>query len=491
MDTKTPFEPADSVSVGVQTFAQLFSGQGLPLAIDTYQRGFVWNDEKIKQLALDLAEYQDTQDPKPDYYMGTVLLHRNDAKQLRFIIDGQQRLTALCLLHSAVRGNLPGNCAMTYSPASARRIRSAAEVYRQEAPGICDEIFNRIVFTVVMVDDVDLAFTFFDTQNNRGVPLHATDLLKAHHLRVVAGAQGAQRERLQEVCARRWEGLQQGSTVISHEQEFTASLFGKFLWRARSWTGKQVASASHDALLHEFERDTWPVEEDHATVPLYSSRNNRMGAALTLNAEGACEIQLRPLVLGSRPTDLPFAIRQPIHKGIGFFLYTDKYAALLRRLLHDEAVAPEILRARELYQTLVMTNSLFLREIHVLALLMFADQFGDSRLWEFSLWLEHALGALRLNQDQVRRETAQKFFRDADLNLLDVIAGAYRPEQVIRHLRQNTKTDEAYAQEQVQRSGSGVQARYKQAVLRYFHKEADSLQHKRQWIEAALREHRA
>lgn len=478
------------VEVGVLTFTELFEGPGLPLGVDTYQRGFVWSDEKVRQLALDLSEYEAAADPKPDYYMGTVLLHRNEGKRRRFIIDGQQRLTALCVLHAAVKGSVPRNCEMTYSPQSATRIRSAAALYEEESREIHPATFSRIAFTIICVDDVDLAFTFFDTQNNRGVPLHATDLLKAHHLRVVAGAQGPQRDRLQDVCARRWEGLQQGRPVMSHAQEFTASLFTKFLWRARCWTGRQAGPGSHEALLAEFEDEVWPVESDHASIPLYPSRHNRRAAALTLNVQGEEEMQVQPLAFTPRADDLPFAIRQPIHEGLGFFLYTDKYAALLRRIMSDDTASPEVERTRAVYQALLTTNSLFLREVFLLSLLMFADQFGEVKLWEFSLWMEHALGAVRLEKQQVRRETAQNFFKERDVNLLDVIARAYRPEQVIRHLRQHHAGQAVYAQEQVALNAGTVQATYKLAVLRYFGKEEGSLQNKHRWIEALVGKYR-
>ena len=96
------------VNISVLTFTQLFEGTSasegvFPLAVDTYQRGFVWNDEKIRQLTKDLVVYQKKKDPKPPYYMGTVLIHKNASKKKRFIIDGQQRLTALCILHQKLK----------------------------------------------------------------------------------------------------------------------------------------------------------------------------------------------------------------------------------------------------------------------------------------------------------------------------------------------------------------------------------------------------
>jgi hypothetical protein len=476
------------VHVEVLSFASLFNESAFPLAVDTYQRGFVWRDDKVRQLADDLSAYQQADDPKPPYYMGTVLIHRHAEKEKRFLIDGQQRITALCLLHSQLKNSLPTHCALSYSPKSARRIRAAADVLREHVCIPDAGIFDQIVFTVISVDRVDLAFTFFDTQNNRGVPLHATDLLKAYHLRAVDAASVEQNEALQTLCAQRWEGIQRGTPLMSHDQEFAQSLFAKFLWRARYWTGQRVSLGGHDALMAEFQQHTWKSEGDPATIPLYRSRHNRLGTALTLRRDGHGEIHTNRISLSPKPEDLPFAIRQPIHKGIGFFLYADKYAALLRRLVVEPNDTVEVVRFRDVYEKLVMANSLFLREIFLLAAVMFADQFDDEKLWEFSLWLDHALGAIRLEKQQVRYEAAQNFFKHDTLNLLDVIASGYRPEQVIAHLKANHTHAKTYSDETIE-LGKGVQGIYKQAVLAYYGRiDVTSLHGKHAWIDAKLKE---
>lgn len=467
--------------VDVLSFSKLFDEAIFPLAVDTYQRGFVWSDDKIRQLVNDLTAYQADAAPKPPYYMGTILLHRNKDKKKHFIIDGQQRLTALCVLHQQLTKSMPGNCALTYSPKSARRIRAAVGIFRDHDRSPSNEIFSQLVFTVIWVERVDLAFTFFDTQNNRGVPLHATDLLKAYHLRAVDGSSVERKEALQTLCAQRWEGIQQGAPVMSHDQEFAPSLFTKFLWRARYWSGGRVIYGDHDALMEEFQKHTWKSDGDQATIPLYRSRYNRLGTALTMTRDGHSEIHTNRISLSPKAEDLPFAIRQPIQKGIGFFLYADKYSALLRRLAVEHTYSNEVRRFREVYENLLMANSLFLREIFLLSSLMYTDQFDDEKLWEFSLWLEHALGAIRLEKQQVRYEAAQNFFKHDALNLLDVIASGFRPDQVIDYLKTHHLHRETYASEAIE-SGKGVQGIYKRAVLTYFGQTGSSLRSKEGWI---------
>jgi hypothetical protein len=476
----------EAVEVNVRNFSELFTSSHMPLGVDTYQRGFVWSDDKIQQMITDLADFQAKVGPKPPYYMGTLLFHQSHEKQCRFVIDGQQRLTALSVLYQILNGSPPENFALTYSPKSARRILGAAKIFKEAQRQPTAAIFSEIVFTTIQVECVDLAFTFFDTQNNRGVPLHATDLLKAYHLREVDGNGNTHREALQSLCARRWEGIQQGKPVMSHDEEFAPSLFSKILWRSRYWTGRRVVYGGHDAVMDEFQKRAWPREGDCDTIPLYRSRHNRLGTALTLNPEGYGEIHTNRISLSPKAEDLPFAIRQPIHEGIGFFLYSDKYAALLRRIVSDDSASAEIREFREVYSKLMMANSHFLREIFLLASLMYVDQFDDDRLWEFSLWMDHALGAIRLAKQQVKYEAAQNFFKNDALNLLDVIAHGYRPEEAILHLQTHHLCTDIYANEAVE-SGKGVQGIYKRAVLEYHGRApGESLAGKPRWIAVKL-----
>ena len=273
---------------------------------------------------------------------------------------------------------------------------------------------------------------------------------------------------------------------MSQHQQFDHSLFTKFLWRARYWTGSRVTIGDHDALMEEFQKQTWKLEGKPDTIPLYPSRHNRLGTALSLTKDGHSEIHTNRISLSPKAEDLPFAIRQPIHKGFGFFLYADKYASLLRWLVTDETDSAEIKHFRKVYTSLVLANSLFLREIFLLASLMYVDQFGEEKLWEFALWMEHALGAVRLEKQQVRYEAAQNFFKQGSLNLLDVIASGYRPEQVIAYLKIHHTRTETYREEKIDMS-KGVQGIYKTAVLAYYERaELTSLNGKHTWIMAKL-----
>ncbi len=93
---------------------------------------------------------------------------------------------------------------------------------------------------------------------------------------------------------------------------------------------------------------------------------------------------------------------------------------------------------------------------------------------------------MRLRKQPVRQETAEKFFReDTHMNVLDVIAGAFHPEQVIADLR--AMPADGYEKDIVDLGKGGVHATYRKAVLKYFQRDAsEALRGKRAWISERL-----
>src|SRR5690554_827498 len=265
------------VEVAVKSFNSL-KHLSYPLKLDSYQRPYVWDNKKIQQLIEDLLEYQNQGSAAPNYYMGILLLHRNDKVPCYFVIDGQQRLTSLSILHYVLEeGALPDNVQFSYKSAiSAKNIQKAKDLFAKSAVGkILNQIFSRLEFTVITVDREDLAFTFFDTQNNRGVPLKATDLLKAFHLRAISSENLVKDEQLQELCAKRWEHVQVKGEAGKQNRanDFAPELFHYYLWRARSWKGKTVERESHDDIIETFQaRSIKSAAVD--SVTLYPSVGN-------------------------------------------------------------------------------------------------------------------------------------------------------------------------------------------------------------------------
>lgn len=472
-----------SINVEVCSFQQLIDS-GLPLALDNYQRPYVWNQDKVEQLVADMIDFQRLSQI-PDYYMGTLLLHKRrvqNGRRKRFVIDGQQRLTSLAVLYYILHEELPERIEFHYrSKLSVINIQQAKKIFSTQAKEqIKTSIFGRLCFTVITVKREDLAFTFFDTQNNRGVPLEPTDLLKAFHLRAINSQNLKLDEQLQRYCASRWENLQKPNQEVGNKKyDFAPVLFHYYLWRARNWRGQRVVEReTHDDILRTFQQQSVSHSDTECvtTIPLYPNRHNLLATTLRLQADDSFQLDLKSLKLDANPAELPFSIRQPIHQGVGFFLYAQKYAALLNILLHDETIDLEIKAVRQLREDVMLKTSHYLRELFDLAVLMYVDKFGSQGLLKFALWLEHVLGIIRLEKAYIFKQAPLKFLKEAELNLLDVIAGSYRPEEVLQFLQAEAKKkadslDNLFAHKKIE-SGKGVQGIYLQAILTFYGKKS-------------------
>jgi len=479
------------VDVKVKSFLKLQKLK-YPLALDNYQRSYVWNDVKVRQLIDDLLAHQKLGKDAPHYYMGTLLLHFNEEETCFFVIDGQQRLTSLSVLYYVLyEGRLPENIKFSYrSPVSAENIQKAKALFEKYAQGeILKRIFSKLEFTVITVEREDLAFTFFDTQNNRGVPLKATDLLKAFHLRAINSADNVKDEQLQELCAKRWEHVQVKGEKgkQNRENDFAPELFHYYLWRARNWKGKRVERESHDDVIETFQGLS--VRSDVVNeVRLYPGTRNAFAGSLALLSNDDYRLFPQALDVSRHAAKLPFSLRQPIHQGVGFFLYAQKYASLINMLLHDENPEDEVAAFRTFYFSVVSQLSHYLRELYKLAVLMYVDQFGWQQLLRFALHLDHVFGAIRFDKAYIFKEAPLKYLKESSLNLLDVIAGAYRPEEVVSFLKEDTWANSVYESNKIVKivREKGVQGKYLDALLNYY--DMDSLKGKSEWMDELIEE---
>ncbi|KAF5029936.1 hypothetical protein DSECCO2_643390 [anaerobic digester metagenome] len=69
--------------------------------IPDYQREYVWTDKQVRQLLDDINDEMDGS--SNEYFIGTILVSPTKYKNYYEVIDGQQRLTTLYLLLSALK----------------------------------------------------------------------------------------------------------------------------------------------------------------------------------------------------------------------------------------------------------------------------------------------------------------------------------------------------------------------------------------------------
>ncbi|MEN6536538.1 MAG: DUF262 domain-containing protein [Bryobacteraceae bacterium] len=69
--------------------------------VPPYQRNFSWTSEEVNQLWDDITDAMD--EDRPEYFLGTIVVHEQRDEKTRTIIDGQQRLATLSMMLAAIR----------------------------------------------------------------------------------------------------------------------------------------------------------------------------------------------------------------------------------------------------------------------------------------------------------------------------------------------------------------------------------------------------
>lgn len=226
-----------------QPLSKIFSDEYV-FSIPGYQRPYSWGTEQAQELLDDLLGY--TQDAKvdvahmPPYFLGSIVLIKPDASTRTEVVDGQQRLTTLTLLLSAIRamvidievqagittclyekGNKVLNTAPLYRLSlrdrdneffrqyvqgddgiaklaelnskltdPQNRLRANARVFLERLAELDQDslaklaqfIATRCYLVTVATPDLDSAYRIFGVLNSRGLDLSATDILKANIL---------------------------------------------------------------------------------------------------------------------------------------------------------------------------------------------------------------------------------------------------------------------------------------------------------------------
>lgn len=231
---------SDTLTAKEQSLAQIFSDEFV-FTIPGYQRPYSWGPEQALELLDDLSSAlavapQNLVEAQP-YFLGSIVLIKEKNLPEATVVDGQQRLTTLTLLLSALRACIQNKdmqsdiTACIYEKGSAAkgttaryrlslrdrdrdffkqhvqhegglaalyqlhsklsdaqtRLKKNAETFiaelskRSEAEmfRLVQFIMTRCYLVTVATPDLDSAYRIFGVLNSRGLDLSATDILKA------------------------------------------------------------------------------------------------------------------------------------------------------------------------------------------------------------------------------------------------------------------------------------------------------------------------
>lgn len=241
----------------------LFSEVGVRYVIPRYQRAYAWEEKEIEQLIDDIC---DDNDPKRDYYIGSLIVARRKAgDEVEYeVIDGQQRLTTIylllqCLLDEGYfsRGEVgvgealsfdcrsKSNCTLAYIRSDARKSEGKEELLDQsillavdiikkklarefgdrveDQKKFVDRLKHVVLYRIEVPEHTDLN-RYFEIMNTRGEQLEQHDILKARLMNYLDDAY----ER--EAFARIWEACSDmtGYVQMHFSVEDREKLFGQW-----------------------------------------------------------------------------------------------------------------------------------------------------------------------------------------------------------------------------------------------------------------------
>lgn len=238
----------------------LFSEVGVRYVIPRYQRAYAWEEKEIEQLIDDIC---DDNDPKRDYYIGSLIVARRKADDgVEYeVIDGQQRLTTIylllqCLLDEGYfsRGDVSveealsfdcrskSNCTLAYIRSDARKSEGKEELLDQsillavdiikkklarefgdrveDQKKFVDRLKHVVLYRIEVPEHTDLN-RYFEIMNTRGEQLEQHDILKARLMNYLDDA--CEREafaRIWEACSDMTGYVQMHFSVEDREKLF-------------------------------------------------------------------------------------------------------------------------------------------------------------------------------------------------------------------------------------------------------------------------------
>ncbi|HEM6272887.1 TPA: DUF262 domain-containing protein [Streptococcus suis] len=202
--------------------------------VPLYQRNFSWTYDEIEQLLIDIADAYNEREKRPDYYIGTLVVHQKG--NMYHIIDGQQRTTALTLLALVLRNEyhiqIPGLKLLNFearkqSNASLQQLfenssaefenmdeiirgyqntklalnKILSEQFKMEVMVYAEYLFQHvIIFRNMLPTDLDLNL-YFERFNSRGEQLEAHEIVKAQLMAKLDDEEAAKFAKIWDACA--------------------------------------------------------------------------------------------------------------------------------------------------------------------------------------------------------------------------------------------------------------------------------------------------
>lgn len=403
------------IEVASCTISELFSGKITAnpnicgdLEIPEYQRPYVWEEKEIDKLLSDIWDSRETKDDEaPIYYIGSIILHKDEENKKLAIIDGQQRITTLAIIQYIKDGEneVPG---IKYiAPATKVQIEKNHKYLTKkhnEKKFNTYISFDNLNVTLVVTCKEDDAYTFFETQNTGGVRLSGVDIIKAHHLRDIT------ERRKNEQYAIMWENLKNIEYVVG------------LLIKARRWNVFNFVEVPSSRNIKETKVS---IVEDFSEKTLGELEAAYSNIIITGDGDYS-SMKIPPY---------KYSIRQPLKSGVNFIEYLNQFAKLYQRLFKNDSDV-EIHDEYYTFRNIIISRgSAFLKEFYEIALLCYVNKFGTNNLLEASHWVFFVTFSLRFTKTRVMEKSIQKFIQSNNNYLFDNILSSFTHVELIESLK--------------------------------------------------------
>nr|WP_255673855.1 DUF262 domain-containing protein [Komagataeibacter sp. FNDCF1] len=378
------------------------------LNLPVYQRPYCWGEKQVRQLEDDLRQYfrPDQSDNGIAFYLGSIVLHQHEDEHGQLIldiIDGQQRLTTMAILCAVLelQGQKCPVPELEYrAPASHEQIRRNFVLLEGLLHDGLAVKLDRINVSVIITQDEDEAWRFFQTLNAGGVRLSGIDIIKAHHLRAITPPLKPDH------YARLWESTGDVLTPVVNR-----------LIRGRFWTSLHYRTFDRadprNDIIAEFAERTQRGTQDNAYRPSVVEHLPTGGVSHTVAHQG-------------------YALRQPLHDGVNTIHYLLYFSRLYQSLFPEKRPDGDLVHA--LHEKIVRQSaqSNYLRELYETAILLYASRFGMENLPEACLWLFRLIFSLRVTKSRVTEPGVRNFCREQAI--LDHIAYSFNHVELMQYL---------------------------------------------------------
>lgn len=255
---KMTSESQEEVTLEQLSLNEIFSPE-MNLSIPDYQRIYCWGKEQVTTLLHDIENISTTV-----YFLGNIILHKRNDDVLD-IVDGQQRLVTLALIHHFTKENNDEDCGLlncTFLSIDAQQhVYDNAQIIQdylkeESKKKRIKNNLKKLSFGVLTIDQehLDLAFTFFTNTNSRGKLLTDYDLLKPHHLRYIPSDHQLQ----QQALATQWDKMINRSKKKAENPNLRREatyihVFELLLYRLRKWSRKKDCNETDRFIYTEYQ----------------------------------------------------------------------------------------------------------------------------------------------------------------------------------------------------------------------------------------------